>query len=171
MAARIGLLFALLAGVSVPCPGAAKPDGPPASKPSPNAPKDKPIGAGTDKEVDELEKAIAPYIEKARKTYPDAKKRYLSGLPEGQRFFVVTKLKDKQGHFEQVFIAVTRIEGEKIAGRIASNVRTVQGFKGGDAYTFAEGELVDWLIARPDGTEDGNVVGKFLDEWQEKRKE
>ena len=26
--------------------------------------------------------------------------------------------------------------------------------------------LVDWLISRPDGIEEGNVVGNFLDQWQ-----
>jgi hypothetical protein len=31
-------------------------------------------------------------------------------------------------------------------------------------YSFQESELVDWLISRPDGSEEGNVVGKFLDE-------
>ena len=39
----------------------------------------------------------------------------------------------------------------------------------GDPYTFPEGELVDWLITHPDGSEEGNVVGKFLDEWQKTR--
>ena len=31
---------------------------------------------------------------------------------------------------------------------------------------FPESELVDWVITHPDGIEEGNVVGKFLDEWQ-----
>ena len=171
MAIRVGLLLALMAGLCVTCLRADPPTPqPPDPKLSPDAPKDQPVNAGNSKEVEEVEKAIAPYIEKARKTYPDAKKRYLAGLPQGQNFFVVTKLKDKRGKFEQVFITVARIEGDKITGRIASPIGVVQGFKQGDAYTFPEAELVDWLITRPDGSEEGNVVGKFLDEWQSKHK-
>jgi hypothetical protein len=45
----------------------------------------------------------------------------------------------------------------------------VKGFKNTDPHSFPESELIDWLISRPDGTEEGNVVGKFLDEWQRKR--
>jgi hypothetical protein len=36
----------------------------------------------------------------------------------------------------------------------------------GDRYATAETELLDWLITKPDGTEEGNVVGKFLDTYQ-----
>jgi CubicO group peptidase (beta-lactamase class C family) len=136
---------------------------------SPKAPKDKPFDMGP-VDAGEFKKAIAAYVEKARKTYPDAKKRYLAGLPEGQHFFVVTKLTDEGGKFEQVFIAVRRIEGDRITCRIANEIRVVQGFKNGDAYTFPESELIDWLITLPNGTEEGNVVGKYLDEWQEKQK-
>jgi hypothetical protein len=172
MAMRISLLFALLAGLSAASPGADPPTAPPPNpKLSPDAPKDKPVDARTAKELEELRKAIAPYVEKAKKTYPDAKKKYLAGLPKGQNFYVVTKLVDKTGAFEQVFISVARIEGDKITGRIANKIRLVKGFKEDDAYTFPEGELIDWLITHPDGTEEGNVVGKFLDEWQKKKSE
>jgi hypothetical protein len=167
---RVGLLFALLAGLSATCRGADPPTVPPNPKLSPDAAKDKPVDAQTAKEAEELDKAIAPFLKKARKTYPEAKKRYQAGLPAGQHFFAVTKLKDAQGKFDQVFIAIARIEGDKITGRIANEVLTVRGFKEGDVYTFPEAELVDWLITRPDGTEEGNVVGKFLDEWQKNRK-
>jgi len=171
MAVRVGLLLALLAGLSATCLGMDPPTAPlPRPKLSPDAPKDMPLDAKTTKEAEEVEKAIAPYIEKARKTYPDAKKRYLAGLSRGQQFFVVSKLTDKRSRFEQVFISVTGIEGNKITGRIANQIRVVQGFKEGDAYTFPEGEVLDWLITHPDGSEEGNMIGKFLDEWQKKRK-
>ena len=69
----------------------------PQSKPevylAPNAPKDKPVDAkGT--EADQLEEAIKPYIEKAKNTYPQAKARFLSGLPPRHTFFITTRLHD-----------------------------------------------------------------------------
>ena len=44
-------------------------------------PKDRPVDVQGSAEVREYYAAIAPYMEDARRTYPDAKKRYLNGLP------------------------------------------------------------------------------------------
>jgi hypothetical protein len=84
-------------------------------------------------------------------------------LPAGQSFFAVTRLRDAAGRSEQVFVAVSRIEGGRIYGRIWSRIQNVGGFQWGQPYDFPETELVDWLIAHPDGSEEGNFVGKFLD--------
>ena len=113
----------------------------------------------------EIERATAPYVEQARNTYPQAKRRYLAGLPRGYRFSAVTKL-HSPGRVEAVFVAVTSIKGNLITGRIDNEILSVAGYKAGDMYTFPEAELVDWVILRPDGKEEGNVVGKFLDTWK-----
>ena len=55
------------------------------------APVDKPIRAEGDAAV-AYDKAIAPYVAKAKRTYPAAKKRYLAGLPPGWRFCVSYRL-------------------------------------------------------------------------------
>lgn len=132
---------------------------------APNAPTDKPVFANGPDEADQLRAAVAPYIEKARQTYPEAKKRYLAGLPAGHVFFVTAKLRDGSGSEEQVFVTVAGIRDGVISGQIASDVLLVRGHKRGEAYSLPESELIDWLVSRPDGTEEGNVVGKFLDEW------
>jgi len=131
---------------------------------SPNAPQDKSSSVPTDS-VAAFEAAIAPYVAHARQTYPSAKRKFQAGLPDGQSFFVTTRLHDGSGAFEQVFIAVRRIEGGMISGRIWSDIRTVRGYRYGDTYRFPEGDILDWLIAHPDGSEEGNVVGKFLDTY------
>jgi len=129
---------------------------------SPNAPADQPVPVAP-AQLDSFEAVIAPYIAQAKSTYPAAKAKYLAGLPRGQHFFVTTRLHDSTGAFEQVFIAVNAIRDGVISGRIASDINTVQGYKNGDTYSFAESDLVDWLIALPDGSEEGNFVGKFFD--------
>ncbi|QEH37487.1 hypothetical protein OJF2_60780 [Aquisphaera giovannonii] len=167
MAMRPGVLFVLLAGLAGGCsgePAATAP--PPLPKLSPNAPPDQPVQAKSQAQAEAHQAAIAPYVEQGRKTYPDAKGRYLAGLPADQHFFAVTNLHDTTGMSEQVFVAVTGIHGGRITGRIASEILGVKGFRSGDVYSFPESELVDWLITHPDGSEEGNVVGKFLDEWQ-----
>jgi hypothetical protein len=164
---RYIVVFVLAAGLGAGCSNNSTPRSlPPNLKLSPNAPQDQPVDARGKAEAEEYQAAIAPYVEKGRKTYPEAKTRYLAGLPTGHHFFAVTNLRDGSGTSEQVFVAVAGIKDGRITGRIASDVIGVKGFKNGDPYTFPESELVDWLITHPDGSEEGNVVGKFLDEWQ-----
>ena len=129
---------------------------------SPNAPKDTPatVASGA---LPALEEAIAPYIAEAKRTYPSARERFLAGLPNGQSFFVTTRLHDGSGTFEQVFIGVRSIDNGVITGRVWSDINRVQGYKLGDNYTFTEADILDWLITHPDGSEEGNFVGKYLD--------
>lgn len=51
-------------------------------------------------------------------------------------------------------------------GRIWNEIQVVEGYRLRDRYVVAEAEIIDWMISRPNGTEEGNVVGKFLDTWQ-----
>jgi hypothetical protein len=117
-----------------------------------------------------IEEAIKPYVQKARESYPQAKQRFLAGLPPKNRFFVVTRLQDEKKRVEQAFIAVESIEDGNITGRIGSRILGVDGYKQGDKYIFPESQLVDWVIMKPGGTEEGNVVGNFLDEYQKTMK-
>jgi hypothetical protein len=131
---------------------------------APNAPKDNPVPIAQRRQA-AFEAAIAPYVAQARSTYPGAKARFLSGLPHGQIFFVTTRVRSADGKVEQVFVRVAQIENGMIQGRIASDVTLVPGYRQGDSYAFPESQLLDWLIAHPDGSEEGNVVGKFLDTY------
>lgn len=131
----------------------------------PNAPKDKPV-ATTAEKIAAFERAIAPHVAKARASYPAAKKRYQAGLPAKHIFYLTIRLQDQSGKVEQVFMEVKSISKDKITGVIASDVVGIEGFKRGDKRTFLEKDIFDWLIAKPDGTEEGNEVGKFLDTYQ-----
>lgn len=133
---------------------------------APNAPPDQPKQANSSAEVRKFEEAIQPHLKKAKETYPDAKKRFLGGLPPKHSFFITTRLRDEQGRFEQVFIAVKEIKKDVIKGVIWNDVMVVSGYKFGDTYSFPESDLIDWTITKPDGTEDGNFVGKFLDTYR-----
>lgn len=131
---------------------------------APNAPKDQPVTANLDER--KFDEAIKPSVEEGRKTYPDAKARFLAGLPPKHIFFVTARLHDSAGRWEQVFVEVKEISDGKIKGLIANDIETVSGYKLGDNYTFPEVEILDWTISKPDGTEEGNVVGKFLDTYK-----
>lgn len=131
----------------------------------PNAPEDKPKSVSDTCLLDAMHQAMAPYIARARATYPAARERFRAGLPPGHTFFVTTRLHDAAGREEQVFVVVDSITSGMIAGRIASTINVVRGYRYGEPYTFPEAELVDWMVSRPDGSEEGNVVGNFLDSY------
>ncbi len=133
---------------------------------SENAPEDKPYKATSSEELDKFHKAIEPYVQQAKVSYPEAKKRYSSGLPIGENFFITTRLYDHTGSEEQVFILVNKITGGIISGIIYNEIQVVVGYKNGQKYDFPETEVYDWLITKPDGSEEGNFVGKFLDTYR-----
>jgi hypothetical protein len=131
---------------------------------APNAPKDKGQGF-TSAQSDAVQRAISPYITQGRATYPNAKARFLSGLPNGQTLYVWTTLHQPPNLSESVFIRVVSIEEGEITGRLASDIRLLQGYSAGQIVRIPEASVLDWLISHPDGTEEGNVVGKFLDNY------
>jgi hypothetical protein len=131
-----------------------------------NAPPDKPAHMA-DQQLAAFELAIQPYIAQAKSTYPEAKQRFQAGLPSGQSFFITTRIFETPAKYEQVFVAVQRIEDHIVHGRIWSDIELIHGYHRGDAFAFPESEMIDWLITQPDGSEEGNYVGKFLDTYQQ----
>src|SRR6185436_7676922 len=81
---------------------------------APNAPKDSPVLTAQKCIWVAMDQAMQPYIAQARSTWPQARKRYLAGLPPYQSFFVTALLVDEDDRREQVFIAVDRIQNGEI---------------------------------------------------------
>lgn len=107
------------------------------------------------------EQMIVPYVEQALKTLPEAKQRFLNGLKEGEAFFLVTRIYDKEGMFEQVFVRVKKWDNDNINGVITEF--TVKDFYNGQFIEFKEKDILDWMISKPDGSVEGNFIEKFLD--------
>jgi hypothetical protein len=124
-----------------------------------------------DKEV-ARERAILPFIAKARATYPAVKRRFLAGLPQGHQFAVMVRLyainkAKKEVQLDDVFVSVDSITLDKIYGHINSPV-FIPRYRQGQLLSFAESEIINWVILRPDGSEEGNFVGKFMDHYKPK---
>ena len=105
-------------------------------------------------------------MEQARRTWPQARERFLRGLPPGHVFLITVRLTDALGRMEQVFVRVDQIDGNRIHGKIDSQIGTVLGWRRGDAFETPDGALIDWTILAPDGSESGNFVGRFLDTYR-----
>ena len=117
------------------------------------------------------DRAIAPYVAKARASYPSARKRYLGGLPSGYTFAVWIRLyqndeKAREHRHEDVFVVVEQIKNGTIHGYINNNLDLLTNYKNGQRIEFPESDVRNWLILRPDGTEEGNDVGRFLEHWK-----
>lgn len=133
----------------------------------PKTPKDKPVRASDPQQVTDVDRAIAPYVAKARKTYPAAKKRFLSGLPPKYLFSLTTKLWDRSHtKFEVVFVVAKQIKNGTVTGHLATHTKQPVGYDFGDQISFPESQVMDWTIVHPDGSEEGNIVGKFMDTHQ-----
>src|ERR1051325_6330690 len=130
------------------------------------APKDEPKTAVGKGSVNNFEKAMAPYVAQARKTLPDTKKRFQKGLQPGEVLYVTTRLYNAAGRYEQVFVEVKSWKDSTIAGLLSSEPELVKEHKRGEKLTVQEKDVYDWTISKPDGSEEGNFVGKFLDTYQ-----
>jgi hypothetical protein len=111
-------------------------------------------------------RALSPFIEMGRATYPAASEKFARGLPEGYRFYVVVDLKDSDGHRERVFVLVASIDSGVVNGSIASQLVALSDYGEGDAVAIPERDVKDWTIVAPDGSEEGNYAGKFLDHYR-----
>jgi hypothetical protein len=123
-------------------------------------PQDKPREWGRDF----AERMRQPYIEEAKRTYPQARARFQSGLPAGHRFFVTIDIHENNIH-ENAFMAVRKILDGKVTAVLATKLIKVKSYQYGKLYVFPESEVFDWTITSPDGKEEGNFVGRFLDEY------
>ena len=93
--------------------------------------------------------------------------RFLVGLPPKYLFSLTTKLWDRSHtKFEVVFVVADEIKNGTVTGHLATHTKQPVGYNFGDKISFPESEVMDWTIVHPDGTEEGNIVGKFMDTYQ-----
>jgi hypothetical protein len=122
-------------------------------------PKDTPRFAGKDFEI-----LSQPYVEEARRTYPQAKARFQSGLPVGYKFLVTIVLHENKNR-ENAFMTVHKISDGEVFAVLDTRLIKVKSIQYGQPCAFPESDVIDWTILSPDGKEEGNFVGKFMDEY------
>ena len=127
-----------------------------------NAPADNPVEMSGHDKIEDHMKELEPVIAEAQKTLPDAKKKYMKGLGQGEAFFLTVNLREGK-NVERVFVRVTKWKNEDIEGTIANDIMVLSGYKNGQPISFKESEVLDWTITKPDGSEEGNYIGKYID--------
>lgn len=124
----------------------------------PNAPPDRLINV-----TEDLQTQLDALSKQARQQLPKVRQRFLKGLPTGEAMFIMTNVRNPEGKRENAFVQVLKWEKGQVAGAVASDMVYVTNIKRGDAITVPEANIVDWMISRADGSEEGNVVGKYMD--------
>ena len=156
MILRRPLALSLVCAVGIPLQLAAQSGAPP---------QDRPFATDSAATVC-LNLAIQSRVDHAHRTFPAARERFQEGLPAGHRFYVTMRLRDTVGRMEQVFMAVDSLTDARLYGSVASQIGLIQGYQYGQRITVPTDSILDWLISRPDGTEEGNFVGNYLDTLQ-----
>ncbi len=128
-----------------------------------SAPKAAPVEARAEEPV-RYQPAIAPFISASVATYPDARKRFEDGLPRKTYLFVTVRLGGGGGPPGMAKIRVSSIDDGKglIYGRALEDVKGRFGIRQDDDVTVHEADLIDWKITHPDGSAEGDAVGKYI---------
>lgn len=124
-----------------------------------NGPKDTPTYV-----PDDFQLKRQPSIDQAKRSYPNARSRFLSGLPRGYRLFVTVDFHERNVD-ENAYVTVEKINKGYVTGIISTELQQIHMYKSGQEVVLPESEIIDWTITSPDGTEEGNYVGKFSDEY------
>ena len=113
----------------------------------------------------EMSKFIEPYIEKARATFPAVKKKYIAGdyVRENRQLEVQIELADKDGTKEMVFLVVTQCLGNRFQGIVVNEVQLLKEYKEGNAVSFSQDQVKNWVVMDSKGNEEGNYVGKAIE--------
>ncbi|GGG37894.1 hypothetical protein [Hymenobacter glacieicola] len=101
-------------------------------------------------------------LKEARRTLPQARQRYQRGLPTGASFYLTARILNEAATPETVVLLVDQWQGSRISGRILRLDGSGRATPG-SAVEFEETAVLDWVLLRPNGAEEGNYLGKFLD--------
>jgi hypothetical protein len=65
------------------------------------------------------------------------------------------------------YVIVDRVDAGTITGRIGAELTLVHGFPYNATYRVPEGEILDWGVTMPDGSEKGYFIARFVDTLSE----
>ena len=126
---------------------------------------DRPGMVGAEK-IGQFEAAIEPHVKEARLRLPEVKRRFQEGLDEGETLYVVVRLPRGGGGFEQAYVMVKDWQAGDLLGSVANQSGPLGPQPPADLISFKEAVILDWVIAKSDGYEEGNFVGRFLEGYQ-----
>jgi len=108
------------------------------------------------------ESALADPVREALRTLPQAKKKFLAGLPVGDQFLLSVRVIAGDTSFRQVSAQVLGWHGSTVQALLPAAADSA-GPGEPVPVSFPETAVVDWTLLRASGREEGNYVGRYTD--------
>ena len=107
--------------------------------------------------------ALADPVREALRTLPQARKKFLAGLPTGDQFLVSVRVIAGDTSFRQVSARVLGWHGSTVQALLLPGEADSAGAGEPVPVSFPETAVVDWTLLRASGREEGNYVGRYTD--------
>jgi uncharacterized protein YegJ (DUF2314 family) len=104
---------------------------------------------------------------KARSKLPELHKAFSSGLQPGEFIQIKVPFPTPEGGNEWMWVEVTSWKGSKIRGLLENEPLNVPDLHGGQIVEIREGDVFDYLLQHPDGSQEGNTTGAILKKMAE----
>ena len=108
------------------------------------------------------ESALADPVREALRTLPQAKKKFLAGLPIGDQFLLSVRVVATDTSFRQASARVLGWHGNTVQALLLPETSAATSAEP-TPVTFSETAVVDWTLLRASGREEGNYVGRYTD--------
>ena len=109
------------------------------------------------------ESALADPVREALRTLPQAKKRFLAGLPSGDQFLLSVRIIASDTSFRQVSARVLGWHGNTVQALLLPSAADSAGPTEPTLVSFPETAVLDWTLLWASGREEGNYVGRYID--------
>jgi hypothetical protein len=107
------------------------------------------------------ETALANPVREALRTLPQAKKKFLAGLPIGDQFLLSVRVIATDTSFRQASARVLGWHGNTVQALLLPTDTAAKTEP--TPVSFPETAVVDWTLLRASGREEGNYVGRYLE--------
>ena len=107
--------------------------------------------------------ALADPVREALRTLPQAKKKFLTGLPDGDQFLLSVRVATSDTSFRQASARVLGWNGKTVQALLLPEAADLATPLEPTPVSFPETAVVDWTLLRASGREEGNYVGRYTD--------
>ena len=104
--------------------------------------------------------ALADPVREALRTLPQAKKKFLAGLPIGDQFLLSVRVAASDTSFRQASARVLGWRGTTVQALLLPATDSSAPTEP-TPVSFPETAVVDWTLLRASGREEGNYVGRY----------
>jgi len=121
---------------------------------------------GTDDEITNVShnEEIIAASNRAKRRLPALKKLFNSGL-ESNKLLLKAPFTADDGGNEWMWVEVTRWEDESIEGILQNQPFYIKDLKSGSKVTVQQADIFDYVLYKPDGTQEGNETGRLIEKY------